>query len=243
MNWTWSLRQRQLGGFLIGCLLVLLLAGCEPAPLPEAATSTPAPPTATPIPSPTPRAAAQSGGQPSAGQTAVQAAPVQDTSPLAGDEALPPVRLAIPAIGLDVAVAPMSWRIADVQGKRTTVWVLPDSAAGWHPNSAGAGAAGNLVISGHQLLGDAPFAQIALGEMAVGQEILVTDGDERVFVYRVTEVGEPVAISDDLAAEEAFAAALTSQQGEPRLTLISGWPDFSSTHRIYVVAAFVGAQP
>lgn len=137
----------------------------------------------------------------------------------------------------------MGWRVAEVAGKRTTVWSLPDNALGWHSNSVGAGAAGNLVISGHQLLGEGLLAPIALGEVAIGQEILVTDAEGTVFVYQVSQVSEPIAISDDIAAEESLAASWTAQSGDARLTLITGWPDFSSTHRVFVTALFVGVQP
>jgi len=137
----------------------------------------------------------------------------------------------------------MGWRVSEVAGKRTTVWELPDDALGWHSNSAGAGSVGNLVISGHQLLGEALLAPLALGEVVLDQEILVTDVAGQVFVYRVSEVSEPLAISDDLAAEEKLGAAMTDQSGTPRLTLVTGWPDFSSTHRVFVVADFIGVQP
>lgn len=232
MNRTWSLSRTKYGHLLACLLVVALLAGCEPMPIPAAATNTPPPPT------PKPAAAVAQTQPPAAAVPAVQAA-----QPLAAAEAAPPVRISIPEIGLEVAVAPMTWRVADVAGKRTTVWVLPEDAAGWHPNSGLAGAAGNLVISGHHLLGEAPFAAIALGEVAVGQEILITDSQGRVFVYQVSEIGEPVAIGNDPAEETKLAQAMTNQSGDPRLTLISGWPDFSSTHRVFVTALFVGVQP
>ncbi|MFZ1755291.1 MAG: class F sortase [Caldilineaceae bacterium] len=229
-----TVRQRAFGLALLSTLFVLLLAGCQPVPIPEAATSTPPPPT--------PTAAATSVSAQSAA-TATPSPGVERTDALAPEDTAPPSRLSIPAIGMDVPVVPMSWRVADVAGKRTTVWVLPDDALGWHVNSVGAGAAGNLVISGHQLLGDALLAPLALGEVVVGQEIHITDTDGNVFVYQVSEVSEPIEISEDPAAEENLDAEMTAQSGTPRLTLITGWPDFSSTHRIFVTAEFVGAQP
>ena len=44
---------------------------------------------------------------------------------------------------------------------------LPDGAAGWHSDSAGAGAAGNVIISGRQQGEDAVFAPLVLGLVQV----------------------------------------------------------------------------
>lgn len=147
-----------------------------------------------------------------------------------------PVSLRIPEIELAVDVVPMQWRVAEVDGQRTTVWVLPNEGAGWHPNSAKLGDPGNVVISGHQLLGDAPFAAIALGDVTVDQEILLSDESGEVFTYRVTEVTDPLPIPTSFSEESVLAARFTSETETPTLTLISGWPDFSSTHRVVVIA-------
>lgn len=237
MNPKWSLRKHTIGVLLILVLFAVLLAGCEPASIPQAATSTPA----SPAPTATPRASAESAAP--AVAAAATRPPVQASKPVAVEDAVAPSQLSIPEIDLTVPVVSMAWQVIEVAGKRTTAWVLPGDALGWHSNSVGAGAAGNLVISGHQLLGEGMLAPIALGEVAIGQQILVTDADGTVFVYQVSEVSEPIAISDDLASEESVAASWTDQNGEPRLTLITGWPDFSSTHRVFVTALFIGVQP
>lgn len=235
MNPKRSLRKHTFGVLFVLALFAVLLAGCEPLPIPEAATSTPGP-AASAATAPTATA------QPAAPAVAQQPS-VQTGKPVAVEDAAAPSQLSIPAIGLEVPVVAMGWQVTEVAGKRTTAWVLPEDALGWHSNSVGAGAAGNLVISGHQLLGAGLLAPVALGEAAIGQEILVTDAEGTVFVYQVSEVSEPIAISEDLADEESVAATWTAQSGEPRLTLITGWPDFSSTHRIIVTAPFVGVQP
>lgn len=244
MNPTWSLRNHTFG-LLVLALFALLLAGCEPAPIPEAATSTPAPATTqaagATAATATPRASAGSAA-PAVPAPAAQRS-VQTSEPIPAADATAPSQLSIPAIDLEMPVMAMGWQVAEVAGNRTTVWVLPEDALGWHPNSVGAGAAGNLVISGHQLLGSGLLAPVALGEVAVSQEILITDAEGTVFVYQVSEISEPIAISEELANEESVAAAWTAQSGDARLTLITGWPDFSSTHRIFVTALFVGVQP
>lgn len=217
-------------------LLTLLLVGCQPSTNePIAAVA------ATPLPQPT--ATRATATQPA--QTTSTPAPqvgVQSADPVAADEASPPVQLRIPAIGLDVTISSMGWQVTEVGGERTTVWVLPDAGAGWHPNSALAGSAGNVIISGHQLLGDAPFAPLALGDVVAGQEILLTDSEGRTFVYQVTEVSEPQPLSNANSEELALAAKYTAQGADPTLTLITGWPDFSSTHRLFVIADFQGVE-
>ncbi len=163
-----------------------------------------------------------------------------EADPLPPEEALPPARLQIPDIGLDVPVVPMGWRIAVIGGVRTTEWIVPEDAAGWHVNSSKAGARGNVVLSGHQLLGAAVFQPIALGDVQEGQEIRLTDTAGRTFVYQVQQVSEPVPIGVDLVQERAIAAQYTGPTEAARLTLVTGWPDYASTHRVFVVAEWRG---
>lgn len=171
-----------------------------------------------------------------AGATAAAVPPV---TPAADPQ--PPARLAIPAIGLDVPVEPMGWEVVDREGVQTTAWVVPAEAAGWHVNSTGVGGAGNLIISGSQAAGAAVFAPLALGDVQPGQEVLVTDSAGSVYIYRIARVAEPLPVVGASAEEEAQAAAFVAPTAAPRLTLITGWPDFTSTHRIFAVADLVGA--
>ncbi len=222
--------------WLLTLPLALLLVGCQPSTNESVATvaATPQPPAAI-EPTAKPTKAAQ--------PTPVSASPqttTQSAEPVSADEASAPVQLRIPAIELDVVVSPMGWRVTEVGGARTTVWALPEAGVGWHPDSAPAGSEGNVVISGHQLLGDAAFAPLALGDVVAGQEVLLTDSEGRTFVYQVTAVSEPLPISDASSEELALAAQYTAQSSDPGLTLITGWPDFSSTHRLFVSAKFVG---
>lgn len=160
--------------------------------------------------------------------------------PLSLQQAVPPVRLSIPAIELETVVEPMGWSVAEEDGQRTTKWIVPETAAGWHVNSAGAGASGNTILSGHQIQGDAIFAPIALGEVAEGQQVMVEDEEGVVFVYEVVDVSEPIPVNGASAAEEETALAFVSDDGEALLTLITGWPDFTTTHRVFVQAALSG---
>jgi sortase (surface protein transpeptidase) len=226
MNWSQSFVASHLRLLPLFLLIAMLgLAGCAtPAPLPPA-TSTPV---TAGVTTPTPAVRSPSTGMASTVTT--------DTLPM---DLLPPVLLSIPEIDMEVTVSSMTWRVVETGGVRTTTWVLPESGAGWHPNSAGAGDNGNVVISGHQLLGDAPFAPIALGDIEEGQEILLTDADGEVFAYEVVEVTDPLPIPNDPVAEKAIAERYMAQTQVPTLTLISGWPDYSTTHRVIVIAQLV----
>ncbi len=162
-------------------------------------------------------------------------------NPLAADQSAPPARLEIPDLNLDVDVVPMGWQIVTVDGKRTTMWTPPEDEVGWHVNSAHAGALGNVLISGRQADGAAVFAPLALGSVTPDQEIWLTDQDGVTFVYQVSEVSEPIPITGATDEEIERAAAYQEQSDTARLTLITGWPDFTTTHRVFVVADFLGA--
>ena len=165
---------------------------------------------------------------------------VAEIEPLALADAQPPVLLSIPEIDLETAVIPMGWRVVAENGERTTAWDVPYSSAGWHVTSAGVGAAGNVIISGHQVVGEAVFAPLALGEAEVGQTIYLTDSLDRIFVYEIIEVAEPIplvgASEEDIAAAQAYLVSTDAAE----LTLMTGWPDFSTTHYLFVRANLIG---
>jgi sortase (surface protein transpeptidase) len=163
-----------------------------------------------------------------------------EIAPYPLDQTTGPIRLQIPEINLSVPVIAMGWRVDVVDGQRTTVWDVPFEEAGWHINSAGAGGLGNTLISGRQVGGAAVFAPLALGSVVVGQRILLTDGDGIVFVYEVIEVTAPVAVTGATAEETAQADAYFAPTSTARLTLVTGWPEFTTTHRIFTVAEFKG---
>jgi hypothetical protein len=204
------------GHFCLMATLLLVLAGCQAIAVPTAA--------------------------PAATETPTVLA-VESMTPLPLDQALAPTPITIPAVELDQPIVPMGWTIADVNGERTTKWVVPTDAVGWHVTSAGAGGAGRVVLSAHQAAGEAPFKPLALGEIVPDQEILLTDSEGIVFVYRVTEVSQPIPLTGATAEDEALAASYLTPSDEALLTLITGWPEFTTTHRVFAVAEFVGLQP
>ena len=150
-----------------------------------------------------------------------------------------PVQLDIERIRLSVPITPMEWRIVRINDQRTTDWIIPEASAGWHPDSASSGQQGNLVISGYQNAGDAVFAQLALGNVQVGMEILLTAADGTVHTYVVSEVGTPIPLDGAGAAETEQVVAYYAPSDEAKLTLVTGWPAFTTTHRLFVVATLV----
>jgi sortase (surface protein transpeptidase) len=154
-----------------------------------------------------------------------------------------PVALSIPSLDVEAAVTPMGWEPI-LQGEQvTTRWVIPLDSLGWAVNSAGAGEEGNVVIAGHQALGAAPLRPLALGDVSVGQEILVETSGGRTYVYRVREVSPPIGAIGATAAEDASAAAYLAPAASAQLTLLTGWPSDVSTHRLFVVADLEGVRP
>lgn len=218
------------GGIL--ALLAVLLAACTPTPAPTATvaptsrppTVTVAPPTAVPTTAP-----------------AVTAQPTANPTARA-------VRLTIPALQLDVPVVDMGWQIVtDASGKRTTEWEIPVNAAGHHLNSAAPGAAGNVVISGHNNSGGAVFAAISRDQdqpspqLLPGSTVTVLANDGRQYDYQVQKV-ELVAEENVPLAQRLANARYLEPTREPTLTLITCWPPDGFSHRVIVVASLNGAQ-
>ena len=211
---------------LLAALVIGLLAACAPVAAPTAAPT---------VDSTAAEAAAEAAAESPQATTAIAG-----TTPLDPADAGAPTQLAIPALALELPVVPMDWTIATVEGERVTRWEIPDDALGWHINSAPAGATGNTLLSGHQVKGDALLAPLARGEFAVGQELLLTDDAGRTFVYRITRISAPIPVTGADDAQTAEAADYIAPTDTAVLTLLTGWPDFTTTHRIFAQAEFVG---
>lgn len=155
-------------------------------------------------------------------------------------QGLPPVSLRIPALALELPITPMGWVVTEANGQRTTEWIVPLESIGWHVNSAGAGGTGNTILSGHQASGSALFAPLALGDIMIDQELQLVDEQGQIFVYRVSEVSEPIPLVGATEEDNALAQTYTAAADSAQLTLITGWPDFTTTHRVFAVADYVG---
>lgn len=163
-------------------------------------------------------------------------------TPLAQSAAYPPIALEIPAIHLKVNVVPMGWQVTSVNGVRRAEWQLPLEEAGWHINSGKVGSDQAVVLSGHHRLGAHVFAPIAQGGVQIGQEIWLTDAQKRVWVYTVSTISQPIPVSGASKAERAQLQSYLEPISHPQLVLLTGWPDFSDTHYLAVVADLTGRR-
>jgi LPXTG-site transpeptidase (sortase) family protein len=152
-----------------------------PTPIPEPKpTSTPTP---TLEPEPSPEATEAAGDVPILTDDTAPATPVLQR-PKAKHVA-PPVRIQIPAIGLDYQPVPVG---LDERG----VPIVPKHDVGWYQLSAMPGQGENIVFWGHVLRWldapeiPAPFARVQ--ELAPGAEIIISTANGGVFHYQVTEV-------------------------------------------------------
>ena len=150
--------------------------------------------------------------------------------PAAAEQRPAPVRLAVPALGVDTAVDPVG---VEPDGQMT----IPAEVdrVGWYRFGPAPGAAGSAVIAGHvddreQGLG----AMAPLREAEVGAEVVVTDAAGTVQRWRV--VSRELIQKQVLPLDRLFA-----RDGPPRLTLITCGgpflPEFGSYRDNVVVVA------
>ena len=129
----------------------------------------------------------------------------------------------------------MGWSLqSNWSGEASTDWDIPHSTPGWHLNSGIPGQTGNILLSGHNdSTGGRIFAN--LEELEAGDELIVYNGAGQEFVYRV--VGQQI-IRALLAGrtESAAMQRLMAPTANEQLTLITCWPSWSNTHRLFIIA-------
>jgi hypothetical protein len=134
----------------------------------------------------------------------------RDAAPVPAAEVAPPVRLAVPALGVDVAVDAVGVT-ADGQ------MALPGDVdrAGWYRFGPVPGAPGSAVVAGHVDDVEQGLGELApLREAAPGDEVVVTDaaGVSTRWVVVGRELVDKQALPVD---------ALFRRDGPPRLTLVT----------------------
>ena len=197
-------------------------------------TPTPVPPpTATPLPDAPAPAEPDAPEAPAPVGVAQAAAPTP--TPLPGGEA--PKRLIIPSLGVDTEVVPVGFKLVDESGELTREWETADYAAGYHDGSGLPGEKGNLVISGHNNIRGRVFK--LLERAKPGDAVYIDTASGRRYVYMVREqvIVPEAGVSDQQHRQNARYLAQTD---DSRLTLISCWPYWTNTHRVIVVAEFIG---
>lgn len=125
--------------------------------------------------------------QPNAGDALVAApdpaaAPRRPVRPL---PVSPPVRIRIPAIGVDAPVRPLG---LDGAGRVAVPSLGTPGVAGWYRGSTTPGAAGNAVIDGHVDTDRGPAVFYGLGALHRGAAIEVDRRDGWAAVFTVTAV-------------------------------------------------------
>ncbi|MFN8481767.1 MAG: sortase [Anaerolineae bacterium] len=196
-------------------------------------TPTPVPPaTATPVP--------DAPAEPVIAEAATAASPVSKAptptpTPSPGSEL--PKRLIIPSLGVDTEVVPVGYKLVDENGELTREWETADYAAGYHEGSANPGQTGNLVVSGHNNVRGRVFR--LLERAKPGDAVYVDTASGRRYVYMVRQqvIVPEAGVSD---AQHRANARYLAQTDDARLTLVSCWPYWTNTHRVIVVAEFIG---
>lgn len=149
-------------------------------------------------------------------------------------------QLEVPTIRLTTAVVNRGWHsIIQPDGEIVNKWDEVDFAAGWHKNSALPGQRGNVVISGHSNTGGSVFRD--LWQLQPGSMIYLNHNRVR-YGYKI----ETVTIEQETFASEAQRnenAAYLQQTDDSRLTLITCWPWYSDSHRVFVVAKLKSMEP
>lgn len=138
------------------------------------------------------------------------AVPTRDATPAPVADAPAPVRLQVPALGVDTAVEPVG---VAPDGQMA----IPDDVArvGWYRFGPAPGENGSAVIAGHVDDREQGLGVLApLREAAVGQEVTVTAADGTTTRWRV--------VSRELISKQVLPVdRLFSRAGPPRLTLIT----------------------
>ena len=200
-------------------VLILALTACAPAPSPSGAgaTTSPATPTASPTPAP----------------TALADVPIVVATPQAARAAVPPVRVRIAQIEVDMEVIPVG-----VESGGFMELPVNPAIAGWYrfgpdPWSAD----GNTVISAHIDAPQYPIGPFArLRDLAQGNEVVVAAADGTQARYSIASV--TYYPKQELPVEEIFARACTRA-----LVLITCGGAFDSATGRYADIVVAVAQP
>jgi sortase A len=172
---------------------------------------------------------------PAAAAVATQLPPPTVIPTAASPETRPsaPVRVIIPALGVDSPVVEVSWHLAQT-GEVHGEWDTVAGAAGHHRGSAEPGQSGNCVLSAHSSdAGGAVFR--GLETLRAGDLVQVVTFDRIEYTYQVGAV----LVLDQVGATESEKreyARWLDPTDEPVLTLVTCWPPWSYTHRVVVRA-------
>ena len=156
----------------------------------------------------------------------------QPAPPMAGSGSLgvPPVKLMIPALGVEAAVE----AVGDAEDGTMATPTHPDDVA-WYEPGVGMGVPGNAVFAAHVNWDGRlrPFG--LLHKLEIGDAIQVIDERGRGYEYVVNA-------SDWVRAEGAPLDAIFEQTAEPIVTLITCGGEFVASRREYLDRLIVKAK-
>lgn len=187
-------------------------------PVEQALSSSPVPP---------PTAAA-----PAAPTSTAPAVPTRDAAPSPPATVPPPVRLVVPALGVDTAVDPVG---VESDGQMTVPAEV--DRVGWYRFGPAPGAEGSAVLAGHVDSWDQGLGALApLREAAVDDEVQVTDAAGTTTRWRV--------VSRELLEKEALPLdTVFARTGAPRLVLVTCGGEYLPDLRSYRENVVVVAVP
>lgn len=146
----------------------------------------------------------------------------------------PPVRLHLPAVGIDTKVVPVGWDMIPApngQGMKAE-WQVADFAVGHHQGSANPGEPGNVVLSGHVDYKGEVFRE--LYNSTKGDEVIMyTEKGQYLYVITDIMLVKEVGVSEEQKKRNAAYMNLTP---DPTLTMITCWPYGIDDHRLIVIA-------
>lgn len=152
---------------------------------------------------------------------------------------LAPQHIEIPSVNIDTDIIEVGWESRIVNGEHTgNVWKTADFAAGLHRGSAGLDQPGNTVISGHNNVAGAVFAELHAVEK--GDLVYLGAGDAR----RIYRVDSKFVLWEEGASDERrrVNAKWIEPTPDERVTLVSCYPPWGNTHRVIVVARPIEGQ-
>lgn len=178
-----SRRQACFASTATGILTALLLSACgAPAGADDPTVATPVPSTASSpaTATPEPRRSSTAGNTDASGASAGKLQDPSQTVPSAGTSGAAPVRISIPAIGVD---APLEVLSLDAENalQPPVAW----DAAGWYDRSPVPGERGPSVIAGHLVAPDGPAVFVGLGALGPGDRVTVTQADGSTDTFAV----------------------------------------------------------
>lgn len=144
-----------------------------------------------------------------------------------------PTRIVISKIKLDAPVIVTDFNHTNIDGETFGQWQAPNEfAAGWHPDSALLGEAGNTVINGHHNAYGEVFGKLV--DLNPGDIISVFAGEKEYKFIIANRMILPERYED--AATRLENARWLARSEDYRLTLVTCWPKETNTHRLILVA-------